>query len=76
MSNGRVAKLKSMTVADVRARIEEIRWSVCDDETAHIKEDDLLRDVLWAISFGAENAADLAAAALATTRLKSEGRCA
>lgn len=61
----------TLTVEDVRARVEAIRGAGAggEDAAAHIKEDELQVDVLRAIADGAPNPAELARAALATTEL-------
>lgn len=55
-----------MTVEEVYERLEVIRRWSADDEAAHGAEEDLWKDVLTAISQGAENAVDLSRAALQT----------
>lgn len=61
-----------MTVDEVRARVEQIRQVLRDDEEAHMGEDALWRDVLDAIASGDHpegQAPFLAREALATTSL-------
>jgi hypothetical protein len=53
-----------MSADDVRARLAEICGCDDDNETAHILEDALHRDVLLAIAEGAENGKELAKLAL------------
>jgi hypothetical protein len=53
-----------MTVTEVHDRIQEIFLTRFDDEKAHHLEDALHKDVLVAIANGADNAAELAMAAL------------
>ena len=65
-----------MTVEEITRRVAEIRADVRDDERAHIAEDGLWRDVLRAIAAGAENPAQLAAAALTSLELDFGRYCA
>lgn len=68
-----------MTVDEVRARVEDIRdaaMNLRDDEAAHLREDDLWRDVLRAVADGAADPAGLARAALATLDLEFGRYCA
>jgi hypothetical protein len=61
-----------MNVEDIRRRIKEIDEIADLVERAHAAEDELHRDVLRAIAEGAEDAAALARAALATQHLSLE----
>lgn len=65
-----------MTKEEVEARIEEIRGLTWDDEAAHGREDDLFAAVLAAIRDGAENPAELAAAALKSCEIDFARWCA
>ncbi|WP_426043228.1 hypothetical protein [Bacillus pumilus] len=56
----------SMTVDEVKERVDDIRHEAGDDETAHGMEDDLYIDVSEAIANGADNPEKLAAEALKT----------
>lgn len=56
-----------MTPEDVRASIASI--DVADDEDAHEREDGIRASVLEAIAQGADNASELARAALETSTL-------
>ncbi len=58
-----------MTEDEVRRRVAEIDEIADMPEKAHIEEDRLYCDVLEAIAAGADNAADLARAALAARHL-------
>ena len=59
-----------MRVRDVEKRVDAIREIADDDEIAHMRQDELYRDVLAAISLGERNAAALAAAALKVGDIK------
>lgn len=67
-----------MTLADVQARVSEVRAEADDndDEAAHGSEDLLWEDVLKAIAGGAQNAAELAGAALLTNDIDFSRWCA
>lgn len=65
-----------MTVDDVIQRVAEIEARKSDDEMAHSEEDRLRKDVLEAIAEGAENARELAAAALETGAIDFARWCA
>jgi hypothetical protein len=61
-----------MNVNDIRARVVVVRaWAIDHEEyeNAHKAEDQLWEDVLRLIADGAENAADLARAALDSRRV-------
>jgi ketosteroid isomerase-like protein len=64
-----------MTVDEVRREIEEIRAARADAVMAHEAEDALRRRVLAAIAAGAPNAAEIAAAALATDEIPFSRSC-
>lgn len=53
-----------LTVEEIKKRISEIAALASDPEAAHGNEDELYADTLKAIADGADNAAELAAAAL------------
>ena len=54
-----------MTTADVHAAVDNIRSLRSDDESAHVAQDNLYRDVLTSIARGsAEDPAAMAAEAL------------
>ncbi len=57
-----------MTIEQIRLRVDDIRTlaRVGDCEMAHSKEDDLLAEVLLAISKGAENPRELATESVKT----------
>lgn len=65
-----------MRVADVQDRVKLVAGMSHDDETAHHQEDRLHQDVLRAIADGADNAQELAAAALLTLDLTHARWCA
>jgi hypothetical protein len=68
-----------MTTEDIEAKISDIfRAAAIQDnfELAHSLEDRLRRDVLRAIANGADNAADLARAALRSSQIRFERRTA
>lgn len=65
-----------MTVASVRAEVRRIRKMADDHEAAHGAEDGLRHKVLKAIADGVENPAELAAAALETTKIGIARWCA
>ncbi len=65
-----------MTITDVRKRVADIREMSCDDETAHSAEDILHQNVLYAISQGADNPAELAEEALKTGAINFARWCA
>lgn len=58
-----------MDMHEVQRRVVEISVASYDDEKAHCLDDQLRADVLRAIANGASDAAELAAAALATDAL-------
>jgi len=58
-----------MTREDILGRIEQIKSRSGDDEVAHSMEDQLMRDVLYAIRDGAQDAMGLAAAACEVSKL-------
>lgn len=69
-----VTRQPTITVTDIRQRVEEIRRHVRDPEKAHSLEDDLWEDVLLAIatmpySTDSSQAIDLAEACLETLRI-------
>ena len=78
MLNREAQGAERMTVEEVAERLKIISDYARrhDHESAHAIEDDLYRDVLRAISHGAENAADLARSALATQEMTFERWCA
>ncbi len=61
-----------MTIGEIMTEVEAIEALADrgDSESAHAHEDALLWAVLGAIAAGAPNAAELATAALATTKIK------
>jgi hypothetical protein len=65
-----------ITVAEVKARVAEIRALAGDDESAHSSEDALWAEVLQAIADGAPNAKELAKAALKTSEIDFARWCA
>lgn len=65
-----------MTVDDVKRRVEAINAVRFDAEMAHSMEDELHWDVLGVIALGAENARDLANAAMGTREIEFERWCA
>lgn len=65
-----------MKVKEIEAGVAEIGRISWDDESAHAKEDELHQEVLKAIAECAENAADLARAALLTKDLDFARWCA
>lgn len=58
-----------MTVEEVKASVAEIKQLDCDPESAHMKEDELRLAVLRCIAGGAENARELAEAAIETAEM-------
>jgi hypothetical protein len=69
-----------LTLADAKARVEEIRAIAHDDERAHGLEDDLRRDVLETItapgcSLTARQMRNLAVVALSTRHIKFGRYC-
>ncbi|WP_459198739.1 hypothetical protein [Bacillus subtilis] len=64
-----------MTREDVLNTVERIRKSAGDDEIAHSMEDSLYLNVLMAIATGAENASELAEAALNTQDIDFQRWC-
>lgn len=71
-------EIRALTVEGVRARVAKVKESAeaGDDEMAHAKQDELYLDVLFAVSMHVPESADLAAAALACSRMKFERWCA
>jgi hypothetical protein len=68
-----------LTLAEAKARVEEIRSAARDDERAHELEDALRRDALKIIARGdltPADAAKLARVALSTEALKFSRWCA
>ena len=65
-----------MTLEEIKKRIDEIKSVADDDERAHALEDQLHRDVLFAIAGCAQNANDLAMAALRTLYIEFNRWCA
>lgn len=65
-----------MTVEDIQERVAAIAAERHDDEAAHGDEDQLHQDVLAAIANGAENAPELAKAALETVTISFARWCA
>lgn len=70
------SKRRQLTPAMVLARVDEIRDQRHDDEAAHSLEDDLWGEVLREIAAGADNAAELAAAALKSNDIDFARWCA
>lgn len=64
------------TVEKVRALVADIAAEARDDEAAHCDEDSLHQAVLYAISQGAPNAAELAEEALKTGEIEFFRWCA
>ncbi|MGG1419074.1 hypothetical protein ABE220_09385 [Bacillus subtilis] len=64
-----------MTKEDVLEEVERIWKSAGDDEIAHSMEDSLYLNVLMAIATGAENASELAEAALNTQDIDFQRWC-
>lgn len=65
-----------MTIDDVKRRVEAINAIRGDSEEAHSLEDELHWDVLGVIALGAENARELANAAMKTREIEFERWCA
>lgn len=65
-----------LTVAAVRARVEDIRASAGDDEAAHGMEDQLFESVLRAVADGHPQSVAMAKAALRSLELDFERWCA
>ena len=61
-----------ITLGDIARRIEYINQIADDDETAHGEEDDLWKDVLFAIANGQEDPQELAKAAIQTITIEFE----
>ncbi len=68
--------MKKLTVKEVNARVAEIAAKKHDPERAHAMEDRLYTSVLSAISAGADNAAELAAASLKASKIDFARWCA
>jgi hypothetical protein len=59
-----------ITVAEIHAAIVRVAGKVRDPEMAHQLEDRLYQDVLAAIALGADNAKELAEAALKCSEIR------
>lgn len=64
--------MAKLTLADVEARVQNVREMTGDAEVAHSEEDQLYKDVLAAIAAGQRGAKDLAAAALKAAEIDYE----
>ena len=65
-----------MTIEEIQKRLQAIKDVKDDYEKAHSREDELWRDVLRAISKGADNAPELAKEVLKSRRIQFARACA